>query len=243
MEERYLDLVLVPLGLLLQAAYNICLFYTVKNHPDRTVIGLDRIVRQHWVKTMMQAPVTNGVLALQTVRNSIMASTVLATTAISLATAVSAFVRDSSSSSSFSPFVYGNTSATAYSVKYLSISFCLFTAFLLLVQSIRYYSHAGFLLTHAATAAELEVEPAYVAWGLNRGTLFWSMGLRAFYLSSTLFLWIFGPIPMLASSVAICAALYFLDSTSAFTRKYHQSIIVKHSSLITPHSDASPVAV
>lgn len=54
MEERYLDLVLVPLGLLLQAAYNICLFYTVKNHPDRTVIGLDRIVRQHWVKTMMQ---------------------------------------------------------------------------------------------------------------------------------------------------------------------------------------------
>lgn len=172
----------------------------------------------------------NGVLAVQTVRNSIMASTVLATTAISLATAVSVFV-NASSSPSVSPFVYGNTSATAYSVKYFAISLCFFTAFLLLVQSIRYYSHASFLLTHAATPTELDVEPVYVAWTLNRGTLFWSMGLRAFYLSFALFLWIFGPIPMLASSVAICAALFFLDFTSAFTRKYHLPIIVKHSEL------------
>lgn len=185
----------------------------------------------------------NGVLALQTVRNSIMASTVLATTAITLATAVSAFVNDASSASSASssPFVYGNTSNTAYSVKYFAIAVSFFTAFLLLVQSIRYYSHTGFLLTHAATAAELEVEPAYAAWTLNRGSLFWSMGLRTFYLSFTLFLWIFGPIPMLVGSVAICATLFFLDSTSAFTRKYHQSIIVKHSSLITPRPDSSHI--
>ncbi|KAG6523627.1 hypothetical protein ZIOFF_013492 [Zingiber officinale] len=42
MEEKYLDLVLVPLGLLLQASFHTCLFITVENDPDRTVIASTR---------------------------------------------------------------------------------------------------------------------------------------------------------------------------------------------------------
>ncbi|KAG6527454.1 hypothetical protein ZIOFF_009556 [Zingiber officinale] len=44
MEEKYLDLVLVPLGLLLQAVFHTCLFITVENDPDRTVIASTRRV-------------------------------------------------------------------------------------------------------------------------------------------------------------------------------------------------------
>ncbi|XP_042471100.1 uncharacterized protein LOC122053223 [Zingiber officinale] len=228
MEEKYLDLVLVPLGLLLQAAFHTWLFFTVENDPDRTVIGLNKKVRQHWVDTMMKDPVKNGVLAVQTVRNNIMASTFLATTAITLASVISVFVSATTSSSSDSALVYGNTSGVAHSVKFFAISLCFLFAFLCHVQSIRHYAHVSFLLTHAATADEVDVESVYVGWSLNRGSLFWSLGLRAFYVSFTLFLWIFGPIPMLASSVVICAILFFLDFTSAFTRKYHQPVIVKH---------------
>lgn len=63
MEEKHLDLVLVPLGLLLQAAFHTWLFFTVENDPDRTVIGLNKKVRQHWVDTMMK--VSQSLFSLQ----------------------------------------------------------------------------------------------------------------------------------------------------------------------------------
>ncbi|KAF7816601.1 uncharacterized protein G2W53_030570 [Senna tora] len=53
----------------------------------------------------------------------------------------------------------------------------------------------------------------YVASAVNRGSYFWSLGLRAFYFSFPLFLWIFGPIPMFVSCVVLVFMLYFLDVT------------------------------
>lgn len=51
----------------------------------------------------------------------------------------------------------------------------------------------------------------YVARALNRGGYFWSMGLRAYYFSFPLFLWVFGPIPMFVCCVVLVFVLYFLD--------------------------------
>uniref|UniRef100_J3MQF5 Uncharacterized protein n=1 Tax=Oryza brachyantha TaxID=4533 RepID=J3MQF5_ORYBR len=51
----------------------------------------------------------------------------------------------------------------------------------------------------------------YVTATLNRGSYFWSLGARAFYFSCPVFLWIFGPIPMLSACAAMVGALYFLD--------------------------------
>ncbi|WOL17554.1 hypothetical protein Cni_G26347 [Canna indica] len=229
MEERYLDLVMVPLGLLLLGVYHCWLLFTILKYPDRTVIGLNAQVRRRWVQLMMADSIKNGVLAVQTIRNNIMASTVLATTAITLASLITVFV---SASTTSSVFVYGNTSSVAYSIKYFAISLCFLLAFLCNVQSIRYYAHVSFLVTHptstsivvvndSSSVSEAHVTVEYVARSLNRGSYFWSLGLRAFYISFTLFLWIFGPIPMLASSVVMCCILFFLDTTTEITRALH----------------------
>ncbi|KMZ71827.1 hypothetical protein ZOSMA_174G00220 [Zostera marina] len=53
----------------------------------------------------------------------------------------------------------------------------------------------------------------YVARCFNRGSNFWSLGLRAFYFSFSLFLWIFGPIPMFINSSIMVVLLYFLDGS------------------------------
>ncbi|XP_065007313.1 uncharacterized protein LOC135638218 [Musa acuminata AAA Group] len=164
----------------------------------------------------MQDTTQNGVLAVQTLRNNIMAST-----AITLTSVISVFVRLTTTTASASLFLYGNKSPAAYTIKYFTISLCFILAFLCNVQSIRYYAHASFLVT----TGEAGGAPAdYVARSLNRGSFFWSLGLRAFYLSFTLFLWIFGPIPMLASSVAMCCLFFFLDTTTEF---FHVSATVK----------------
>lgn len=56
----------------------------------------------------------------------------------------------------------------------------------------------------------------FVARTVNRGSYFWSLGLRAFYFSLPLFLWLFGPIPMFVSSCVLVSLLYFLDFTFDF---------------------------
>lgn len=180
----------------------------------------------------------NGVLAVQTLRNNIMASTVLATTAITLVSVISVFLgatagrspASPSSSSSGAPLlVYGSKTGEVFAVKYLAISLCFMLAFVCNVQAIRLYAHASFLLglppvagagagegegeAAAAAAVAREEFAAYVARTVNRGSHSWSLGLRAFYASLALFMWTFGPIPMLACSVLMCGLLYFLDTT------------------------------
>ncbi|KAK9115068.1 hypothetical protein Syun_021865 [Stephania yunnanensis] len=241
MEEEQLDLVLVPLGVLLMGAYHVWLVFKIKRSPKRTVIGINALSREQWVISMMaelglsyllnkekmlhvamldvcpQDPMRNGVLAVQTIRNNIMASTLLATTAITLSSIIGVFV---SSKASSSKLVYGNKTDTISSVKHFLILVCFLVAFLCNVQSIRYYAHVSFLVT-LPTIDSRGDSVAYVTRSLNRGSYFWSLGLRAFYLSFPLFLWIFGPIPMFLCCCIMLGVLYFLDTTTTITRNLH----------------------
>ena len=94
-------------------------------------------------------------------------------------------------------------------------------AFLLNVQSISYFSHASILINvpfkkiFAGMASEdhARLTVDYVTRSVNRGSYFWSLGLRAFYFSLPLFLWIFGSVPMFLSCFVLVLLLYFLDVT------------------------------
>lgn len=166
----------------------------------------------------------HAVLAVQTIRNNIMASTLLASTAITLSSLIAVLMSSgdgggataaSSSKGGLlpgAPLVVGATGAPALSAKFFAILVCFLVAFLLNVQSIRYYSHTG-LLVNVPLAAHRRPARAvgYVTAALNRGFYFWSLGVRAYYFSCPVFLWLFGPVPMCASCVAMVAALYFLD--------------------------------
>lgn len=221
MEEERLDYVLVPLGVLVMGIYHTWLLYTILRTPRRTVIGLNAESRHQWVYCMMIDPLKNGVLIVQTLRNNIMASTLLATIAITLSSLISVFVSSTSNSgNTSSELVYGNKTGLMSSIKHFSILLCFLVAFLCNVQSIRYYAHVSFLATLPTSKSKRD-SIEYVARNLNRGSLFWSLGLRAFYLSFPLFLWIFGPIPMFVCCCTTSFVLYFLDTTTSFTRQLH----------------------
>lgn len=173
---------------------------------------------------MLQDVSKTGVLAVQTLRNNIMASTLLASTAIMLSSLIAVLMTGGSRGPV--GMVYGDRSELGYSVKFFSILVCFLVAFLLNVQSIRYYSHASILINVPYTKISLSDESpgqghvlltaAYVGRTVNRGSYFWSLGLRAFYFSFPLFLWIFGPIPMFLSCLVLVFFLYFLDVTFDF---------------------------
>ncbi|KAF3976754.1 hypothetical protein CMV_000072 [Castanea mollissima] len=243
MEEEQLDYVLVPLGLLVFGLYNVWLLFTILRFPRRTVVGINAESRHQWVFSMMSDPLKNGVLSVQTIRNNIMASTLLATTAITLSSLISVFVSSTSKSSdTSSQLVYGNKTSILSSIKYFSILLCFLVAFLCNVQSIRYYAHVSFLVT-VPTWKDNNPSIEYVARNLNRGSFFWSLGLRAFYMSFPLFLWIFGPIPMFTCCCIMTFILYFLDTTTSFTRNLHNNLSKQNTDDVESAGQSSVTAV
>ncbi|KAK7358186.1 hypothetical protein VNO77_00110 [Canavalia gladiata] len=216
MQVQDLDYIVVPLGMLVLGIYHVWFLYTIIRHPSRTVIGLNAQSRYQWVLSIMADPLKNGVLGVQTIRNNIMASTLLATTAITLSSLIGVFA----SNETDTKLVYGNKTSLNSSIKRLCISLCFLVAFLCNMQSIRYYAHVSFLITTPALKGKKDFI-AYVAKTLNRGSYSWSLGLRAFYLSIPLVLWIYGPIPMFACCCLTSFILYFLDTTTQFTRDLH----------------------
>ncbi|XVF37609.1 hypothetical protein REPUB_Repub20aG0024200 [Reevesia pubescens] len=220
MEMKYLDCILVPIGILTMVAYHIWLLHKIINHPTNTIIGVNAISRRFWVHSMMEDVGKNGVLAVQTLRNNIMASTVLASTAIMLSSLIALLMTGGAGDKS-ALLDFGDKSKKAFSIKYFSILVCFMGVFLLNVQSIRYYSHASILINLPfkkmySEQSHRNLTAEYVATTVNRGSYFWSLGLRGFYFSLPLFLWIFGPIPMVVSCFALVFMLYFLDVNVEF---------------------------
>lgn len=176
MEKELLDYTLVPLGLIVMAAYHSWLLHRIVKHPNKTVIGINAINRRFWVRAMMEVSLPrkrmlqifvfssglinnlrptidlclvhrlvqdvskNGVLAVQTLRNNIMASTLLASTAIMLSSLIALLMTGTGSGSNHSSFlnVLGDRSQFGLSIKFFSILVCFLVAFLFNVQSIRY---------------------------------------------------------------------------------------------------------
>ncbi|KAJ1693226.1 hypothetical protein LUZ63_009924 [Rhynchospora breviuscula] len=244
MNKQGLDYVLVPIGILALLGYHLWLLYRVVKHPSTTVIGINSMNRRLWVQFVMQDPAKYGVLAVQSLRNNIMASTLLASTAIMLSSIIAVLMTNNNGATTGGirggALILGNTTQLGLSVKCFSILVCFLLAFFLNLQSIRYYSHGSILInvpfSQLYTSGPLPPGPAakYVASVINRGSYFWSLGLRALYFSLPIFLWIFGPIPMLACCLMLVSVLYFLDVYS----KYDIGDANTKSENDTCHSDA-----
>jgi uncharacterized membrane protein len=160
----------------------------------------------------------NGIVAVQTLRNSIMASTLLASTAITLSSVIAALVSSTTAggaNKTLRSFVYGETGNVTATLKYLCLLLCFLVAFVCHVQSIRYAIHASFLLSTPVENAP-GLTPEYVNEFIFRSQNFFTLGLRGYYLAFPLFLWIFGPIPMFVCSVIVVFLLRTLDKANNF---------------------------
>ncbi|XP_057984215.1 uncharacterized protein LOC131168638 [Malania oleifera] len=226
-KEAILDYALVPMGLMVMVAYHVWLFHRITHHPKTTIFGINAINRRFWVSAMMEDAGKSGVLAVQTLRNNIMASTLLASTAITLSSIIAVLMTGGDwTRSAGLPLVLGDRSELGFSIKFFSILVCFLVGFFLNVQSIRYYSHASFLITipfknlgsHRRREENQHhcLTTEYVAGIVNRGSCYWSVGLRAFYFSFPLFFWMFGPIPMFLCCLVLLCMLYFLDVAVQF---------------------------
>jgi uncharacterized membrane protein len=203
-----IGLALVSFGVLF--GYHFQLYRQVRNNPLTTAIGLTNHARRAWVQTIVEKK--RDILAVQTFRNWVMASTFLASTAIliSLGLVASAFRTEITSSATQALNVFGHPSETFWIVKLFALSALFFYAFFNFTLSIRYYNHASLLIN-----VPQDLEPSSgvdaVALILNHGALHYTLGMRGFYLAIPIGLWLFGPVWMLGGTVLVVFILYRLD--------------------------------
>jgi uncharacterized membrane protein len=152
------------------------------------------------------------VLAVQTLRNSTMAATFLASTSVLLIIGVLTLSESDKLQTSWHVLnTFGAKHPELWLIKILSLLMDLFVAFFSFSMSIRIFNHVGYMINVPLELKHKMITPAHVATHLNRAGNFYSIGMRAYYFTVPLVFWLFGPHFMFVSTIGLLIALYRID--------------------------------
>lgn len=206
------DLISFGLSTLLVVLYHVYLYVKIQRNPAYTIQAMNRLVRVAWVESVM-ADERKGVLAIQTLRNSTMAATFLASTAVLLiiGTLTLSGQADKLDATWHALNAFGGRAATLWVTKLLLLVVNFFVAFFSFSVAVRFFNHVGYMINIPTAARHKWLTPARVATHLHAAGRFYSIGMRAYYFSVPLVFWLFGPHFMLGATVGLIVVLYRLD--------------------------------
>ncbi len=190
--------------------YHAYLLYRIRRYPLTTAMGITNHLRGHWVESIMRD--NRDILAVQTLRNWVMASSFLASTAIIISLGMISVAFSPEKMAEITPslkiLIREHRVLWLFKLMVLTVNF--FFIFYNFCLAIRYFNHVNFMINVPSTLAH-KITPEYVTMILNRGTMHYTVGMRGYYLGVLLVLWLFGPIWMLLGTVVIVLALNHLD--------------------------------
>lgn len=180
--------------------------------PETTIYARNARTRAAWVREMMENQ--RDILAVQTLRNWTMAASFLASTAILIALALLNIVLTPGhpTDANMQMFSFlGKRIESLHQIKLLILSVDFFFTFFNFTMAIRYYNHLGFMI-NAPQDADSSA-PASVVETIQYGAAHYTLGMRGYYLSVPLALWLFGPGWLLVGTLIIIATLCHVDRT------------------------------
>lgn len=202
------------------ACYQAYLRALGRRNPSAVLSCVAAIERAAWVESMM-ADRNNGVLAIQTLRNSTMASTFMASTSILLMVGVMTLSGQAPALKTTWHYlnVVGSLEPELWMIKLLTLLLLLFFAFYCFSNAIRIFNHVGYMINVQKVPETMRLSPPQIASELNRGGDYYSLGTRTFYYLIPFIFWLFGPIyMMIATLVLVVILLPRIDRTPARMR-------------------------
>jgi uncharacterized membrane protein len=209
---RYIvDLAVFALCAAILGGYQVRLARRSRRSPTRTVQGMNILARAAWVERVMRED--RDIMAVQTLRNATMAATLMASTAVIL---ILAILNMLANAEKIGPALHqlntaGSLEPGMWLFKLMLILVDFFVAFFAFSLAVRGYNHTGFLINVAPDSGEHGVTPATVALHLNRAAAYYTIGMRTYYFSVPLVLWLFGPLWMALATIGLLAVLSHLD--------------------------------
>lgn len=222
--NEYLDYVLVPVGVGALLSYQVWILWKVYTRPMLSSHGTLAKLRKLWVEAVMNR---NDLLAIQTLRNIIMSAGIFISTSIALTSAVGAIALKSISNDlPHEEVLLGSQQNVITTVKLLSILICFLFSFFCYTQSLRYASHCCYLTSLPASNHDPElVNPSCVYKVLERSHIFFALGHQGYYTALPFIFWLFGPIPMIVSSVLLATVLALMDQPAYMYHHHKNSVL------------------
>ncbi|KAK6943366.1 Protein of unknown function DUF599 [Dillenia turbinata] len=223
----YLDTILVPLSLFLTFGYHVYLWPHLQGQSFINYCGRQRIEKKKMVSKLefvTQGDDKKGMLAVQSLRNTLMTTILMASIAIMIDLILAALTNNSYNASHLlkSSF-FGSQVSRITILKYGSASLFLIISFMCSSMSVGCLVDANFLI-NAASEHEFS-QPGIVQIIFERGFLLAVVGNRMLCMAFPLLVWLYSPVMVILSSVALVLGLYHLDFPGSFT-KFNKKILL-----------------
>ena len=185
-------------------AYEVWVLWVGWRHPERVARSAHAFMRASWVDALGRQPGFE-IVAVQALRNSLMSATIAASTA------ALALMGSVSLASSTLESAHFDGSPPLRVVLEILLMATLFASYVCSAMAMRYYSHAGFVMSMPVASAERATLGPMAKDYVKRAGLLYSWALRFFLIISPLVVGIVRPIGMPFMTVALVVALWFFD--------------------------------
>lgn len=199
------------ISVLLLLVYQLRLNHKAEKNRAYTVRSVNAMARTAWVVTIMREG--KDILAVQTLRNSTMAATFLASTSVLLIIGVLTLSgqADRLEGTWHVLNTVGSRHAELWQIKLLFLLLILFVAFFSFSMSIRIFNHVGYMINVPLALNHRVLSPDHVAAHINRAGDFYSIGMRAYHFSVPVVFWLFSPYLMLVATMLLIIVMYHTD--------------------------------
>lgn len=197
---------------MLIGGYYAFLWWRSRHDSHYTIHGVNATARTLWVHDVM-ANRGKDVMAVQTLRNYVMAASFMASTSVLLilGTLTLSGQADSLGQTWHAVNIGGSGAPQAWIVKVMCLLTDFIVAFFAFAMTIRLLNHVVFMINVPDAADHPGLAPSLVARRLARAGHFYSVGTRAFFVAAPLVFWLFGPLYLLVSTVVLVVALHQLE--------------------------------
>lgn len=191
--------------------YEIYLRWITLRTPMKLARSAHAAIRSNWVKSVMRRPGTE-ILVIQTLRNSVMAASFMATTAIlALSGTLTLSGIANAENRLWQAAHAGTREAILFAAKLLLLTGSFFVSFLFMAMAVRFFNHAGYLITGEVVSEEANRKEILAAAYLNRAGNSYSLGMRAFFTCVPFLAGLFSTYFMLPATCLLVLILYWFD--------------------------------
>jgi len=208
----HLDTLAIIVSAALFISYYLFLMARVRRNPDFTIHAINQKARMLWVEAVMRDR-TKDIMAVQALRNYVMAATFKASSAILLiiGTLTLSGQAESLARTWHALNIGGSQAPELWIVKILCLLSALIVAFFAFAMTIRVLNHVVFMVSLPAADAQGPLAPEWVAQRLNQAGAFYTIGMRAYFVTVPLAFWLFGPALLVLSTLGLVLVLYRID--------------------------------
>jgi uncharacterized membrane protein len=208
------DIIAFATSCLLILAYYLYLGWRTRRTPESSIHAHNAKIREQWVGMVMDSGKMD-ILAIQTLRNSVIAANFMASTAVLLIIGtLNVSEKIGQWTLTWHPFGIGDmTSDVAWQIKLGLLLLVFAIAFHFFSMAIRYFNHVGYMINLPSEPSKDTGLYHQTCTYLNKAGSYYMFGTRTFFFSLPIILWFFGTTFLVLATLGLTVGLAMLDRT------------------------------